>query len=235
MISVVINRKKVVKVLILVIFFLTVASITGQYARLSLGFENMLGSTQLFSLDGEGNIPTWYSSITLLVCSFFLFAITAQKEIKSGAFVKQWKFLSIIFLYLSFDEAVRIHEIVLHLGKRLFHLTGYFYHPWVIPALFFVLILFLFYIKFLIHLPTRTRNYFLFSGALYIAGALVMESIGANRRYLHNVTDLPYAICTTIEEVLEMSGVLVFMNALMYYLDSLTKEEGISIKLFFKK
>ena len=63
----------------------------------------------LFNFDYELNIPTFYSAISLLFSSLILFIIS--KMIKNKSFeIYYWKFLSLLFLFLSIDEFSQIHE-----------------------------------------------------------------------------------------------------------------------------
>jgi F0F1-type ATP synthase membrane subunit c/vacuolar-type H+-ATPase subunit K len=80
------------------------------------------------------------------------------------------------------------------------------------------------YVRFLVHLPRRVRRLFLAAGGTYVGGALGMELIGGN--YASWATQLPYsserymtyAMITTVEELLEMVGIVVFLHALMLYM-----------------
>ncbi len=60
---------------------------------------------------------------------------------------------------------------------------------------------------------------FLIAGATYLGGVLGMELVGSS--YIFNYgPSLSYGIVATIEEVLEMLGIIVFIYALLDYLET---------------
>jgi hypothetical protein len=125
--------------------------------------------------------------------------------------------LSAIFILMSLDETAHIHEAI---GEKL-HLAlntgGFLLFAWVIPAAIFVALLALVYRRFLLNLPRKTRLLFVVSGAMYVGGAIGMELLEG--KYLGTSVTMPvvWIIITTIEETLEISGLIVFLHTLMSY------------------
>ena len=62
---------------------------------------------QLFELDEENNLPTWFSSYLLLNNALVLWLIAASK---SDAYRIYWIVLAIGFVVLSIDEVAGLHE-----------------------------------------------------------------------------------------------------------------------------
>jgi hypothetical protein len=172
-----------------------------------------------FSVDNEGNIPTTYSVLALLFSSILLGAIAHAKNLDSDRYKKHWKILSFIFLYLSLDEAGQIHEKFIDPMRSILNATGVLYFTWIVPIGFMVAIFLLSYTKFLLHLPASTRNLFVAASILYIGGALGIEMVGGYQAYTVGMHNLPYLITVTIEELLEMLGIVVFIHALMSYIN----------------
>jgi len=75
------------------------------------------------------------------------------------------------------------------------------------------------YAPFVARLDARTRRLFVVSGALFVGGALGMEFVQGWHDGLYG-RDGTTALITTVEEVLEMSGVTVFVYALLARLGS---------------
>lgn len=211
-----VSPRKITKVLTTAVIFFTVVGVGVQIAKYSFNYrEDWL---KLFNLDKELNYPSWYASFTLVFCSLLLRTIASTKKINGDRYFRHWKALSIIFLILSLDEAISIHEILIIPDLRRFlHLGGIFYYVWVVPALVFVGLVGLAYYKFIKHLPQRTMILFLLAGGLYIGGALGMEMIGGYYTDLYGTNNLTYALITCLEEVLEMVGVVVFIYSLLDY------------------
>ena len=59
---------------------------------------------------------------------------------------------------------------------------------------------------------------FLLAGGLYIGGALGMEMIGGYYTDFYGKNNLTYALITCLEEVLEMTGIVVFIHGLLDYM-----------------
>ncbi len=175
----------------------------------------------------EKNIPTLYSSLSLLFCSILLF-ITGTSNLSDKVDLKPyWTILALVFSFLALDEWFMIHEkIGIFLDRRI-SATGFFYFPWVIPYGIGLGIFSLIYLQFLRALPERTRYLFILSGLLYIFGVLGVEMISAKEAELHGLDTVRYAIFYTIEEFLEMTGIVVFIYALLDHLPHKDDDDGI--------
>jgi len=168
----------------------------------------------LFSLSLEGNLPTWYSSLLLFACGITLHAVAAGARQQSAPFKWRWTLLGCVFMFMSLDEAVELHE---QLGTVV-KLHGVLYFSWVVPAGVIVLLLGLFYLPFLLHLPARTRWRFLIAGIMYVGGALLLElplGFWAERAGTEN---LVYVLIDWVEESLEICGATLFLLSLLEYL-----------------
>jgi hypothetical protein len=168
----------------------------------------------MFSLSVEANFPTWYSSLLLAACGISLLIIAAGVRQSAGKFYRRWALLGAVFVYMSLDEAVELHE---HLGEIL-DLHGVLYFSWVVPAGIVVLLLGLWYLPFLKHLPSKARWRFVLAGVIYVGGALFMElPLGwwAERAGRHNVV---YGLIDWVEETMEIFGATLFLLSLLGYL-----------------
>ena len=218
--NLVISPKRVTQILTAVILSLTLVSVTGNLLVFFLGHPWTYLFSHLFNITMEANIPTWYASSTLLLSAFFLALIAFGKKKEGARFVLHWTALSFIFLYLSFDEAFEVHEGWIKPLQTYFGAGGFFHFAWVIPAIAFVLIFVLAYLRFLIHLPVSTRRLFLIAGALFVGGVIGMEMVGGYYQSHYGRYNIPYNMITIGEEFLEMLGIVVFIHALLSYLGS---------------
>lgn len=175
------------------------------------------GVGRLFNFDAERNIPTYYSVILLFVCAPLLYLhgllTNTDRKMKVG-----WMTLALIFLFLSMDEFIGIHESIGRLVREKIELTGYLYFAWVIPYGIAIVVLFLVFIGFLRKLPVCTFRLFLGSGFVYVLGALGMELLGAHEVSTYSRSTIDYAIYVTIEESLEICGVSLFIYTLIRHL-----------------
>ncbi|MHB0913873.1 MAG: hypothetical protein ACYC2Y_10595 [Armatimonadota bacterium] len=180
------------------------------------GRHRLLGFGEMFSLAGEANIPAWFSSALLLVAAGLL-ALVARSA-KGDRYSSRWRALSGVFLYLSVDEAASIHETFATAVRNLTGSEAMARYGFVIPGVFVVAGTVLFFARFALGLPARTRRLFAASAALYVGGALVMEGVGRGWEVLRGVHNLPYAAIMTTEEFAEMAGVVLFIYALLVHL-----------------
>ncbi len=228
---IVFSTKRITRLLAVTVILLTIASFGVQYAKYCLGHGQLLGAVRVFDADREGNIPTWYSSITLLICAALLAVIAAFAKEKRNRHWLYWAVLSAIFFYFSMDEAASIHELLILPLRTYLNADSFFYWSWVVVGMAFVLVFLVAYFRFILSLPVGTRNLFVLAGFLFISGSIGMELVSGNYYCLHGTKmDLPYAIMTTIEEFLEMTGILIFIYALMVYLQSQVKDFQILIR-----
>lgn len=213
------SPQKVSRLLLVAIAFLIIASLLAQFAAYFVSqFTSINYSGRLFVLDEEANIPTLYSAITLAFCSMLLAIISYIKKRVDSRYSGYWKILSLLFLFISLDEACSIHEIFISPLRRLFNASGFFYFAWVIPAIIFLVIFLLGFLGFIKALPQKTRNLFIIAGTLYVGGALGMELIAGYYADNYTQNTITYTVVTTIEESLEMLGIVVFIYALLSYI-----------------
>lgn len=79
-----------------------------------------------FDLDGEANIPSWFSSMQLLAVGLLAAYCAWRESTPHGARWRNgWWLIMAIFLYLSIDEAAKLHETVGHLVSQRVRLTWF--------------------------------------------------------------------------------------------------------------
>ena len=94
---------------------------------------------------------------------------------------------------------------------------GFFYWAWVIPGTLLVAVLGLFFRRFLLDLPATVRIRFLSAATIYITGAIGCELIGGRYIEAHGSENLMVSLIATIEEGLELAGIIYFIWALLKY------------------
>ena len=214
-----VDPRRVARFMAVVVLSIASLSLAGQFCRHVLGYDRLMGFVPLFDLNGERNVPAWFSSSILLLCALLLAAIAHSEGTGEGRDVTRWRVLSAIFLVMSVDEAVQIHEQTIHPLRSVLGTGGIFHYAWSVLGLVFVLVFAAAYLPFVARLDAPTRRLFVVSGVLYVGGALGMEFVQGWHDGLYGM-DGTTALLTTVEEVLEMSGVVVFVYALLSRLGS---------------
>jgi hypothetical protein len=187
------------------------AGLTVELLKPVFELSSRTGAVPMFSLSYEQNIPTWYSSALLFTCALLLAAKSAGARASGDRFTHHWVALALAFLYISLDETAELHE---H-ASDFFQLDGVLYFGWVIPASFIVLAFGTAYLRFLWHLPKRTRVQFLVAGVIYVGGALGMELPLGLWTDRHGSKNLVYALLDVVEESMEMLGLNLFLLSLV--------------------
>lgn len=212
-------------------------SVTGQFIKYIFHY-NIDRHLRLFDLSLELNIPTFFSMLLLFFISLLLMVVTILQSRQKNPDVTKWTVLSLGFLYMTYDEGFQVHEDLVAVIRPLLWEgnLGIFYYAWVIPAMILVFILGLFFLKFLLRLPTVTRISFIIAATCYLSGCIGFELIGGYYDELHGgFNSLTYNLISTIEESLEMTGLIIFIYALLEYLAANSKEVTFRVQPFRKE
>ena len=183
-----------------------------------LGDDELFGLLDFFDLDIEGNVPSLYSAVAVLFCSVLLALITHVNWYKSDGRRFYWLGLTILFLFLAVDEGTAIHEQIGTFLERYMDAQGALYFLWVVPYGVVTLVLGLAYSRFVWELPKDTRLRFVTAGVIFLVGALGIEMLGAREADLHGSYTITYCVLFTVEEMLEMLGIILFIYALLTHL-----------------
>jgi len=175
-------------------------------------FEFSNGFLRLFDPAEEANITSWFSSKLLFIVAILVLLISRVKVGQSDTFSRHWSFLAGIFFFLSLDESAAIHEMTIKSLRNAFGATGIFYFSWVIIAVPLVLLVGLFFLRFVLNLPQGTRIQFILAGVLYLTGVIGFEMLGG----LFHESSF-YRIFVTVEETLENFGIGIFILSLVSY------------------
>ena len=173
------------------------------------------GLLSAFSLGSDTSVPAYYSALAILFCAVLAFAIGTYAG--DGPDVRSWLGLAVIFVFLSIDDMLAFHEKLIDPVGEAFDTSGLLLYAWVIPYGLAGLVFAAVYVPFLRRLPASTARRFVVAGAVFVLGALGMEMVGGAYFDRHGAENLTYVALQTVEEVLEMAGIIVFIHALAAY------------------
>ena len=213
------RAKRVSDSLLLIVLLLIGLSLFGQFSKYVLGMPMLKGFVPMFYVDYESTAPTWYSSAALGFAAVILAVIATAKFQLRDKFRWHWAVLSLLFFMLSADEIAMFHEMPIDPMRDMFQLGGALYYGWVIPGILFVGLIGIGYLRFLWNLPTRTRNLMIFAGLVFVSGAIGVEMLSGIQADRFGEENLNYALIITIEEFLEMLGVVILIRALLEYIE----------------
>lgn len=210
-----IHRSTTVRFLFTVV--LTLAAFHGLvlYFIFVMNRDYVMGFVPLFHLDLEGNIPTYFTTLLLIFISYLLFCISRREAASGSKFSRHWNFLSFLFLLLSVDEYAVIHEKTILPLREGFNLDGFFFFSWVVLGIAGTALIGIFYLPMILRLPARLRNGLILAGFVYLGAVLGLELIGGNYASLYGTETFPYQLLVASEELLEMIGLILMINALL--------------------
>jgi hypothetical protein len=123
-----------------------------------------------------------------------------------------------LFVFLSLDETISIHERAGDQVSDRIATSGFLLWAWVIPYGILTLVVAVSYVPFLWRLPAETRWRVVLAGALYVGGALGMEMSEARIVDQGGGGTLAVAILAVVEEGLELAGAALFFAVLLEHI-----------------
>ncbi len=178
-----------------------------------------------FHFNVERNIPTYFSSILLFLSSQTFFFINLLVPAQTSSYIKYyWLQMSLIFLLLSMDEIIQLHERMTYLTVNYtsIEVDGFLWSGWIVPMFVLLVILGLYSIKFLMYVPKYLSKGYIISGSMYVIGAIGMQMIGGKIFSItNNEQELYYYIAITFEESLEMTGIITLLYFNLKYIEEL--------------
>lgn len=173
---------------------------------------------QRLSLGHEPSAANWYSSLALLASAVLALVIALHANRSGARYRVHWFALSVLLAVLALDEAVMIHEMADRTLQEWLNSDGILYFAWVIPGAAFTLLVGLGFIGFLRNLEAYTRRLVLASGAIFLAGALGVEMVEGVLVSTHGMESVLFTLAISVEEALEMLGIVLLIYALLDYI-----------------
>jgi hypothetical protein len=221
-----ISPKTLPKILSLIVLSLTTVNIAIQFSIYVLGNDHPAGLARLFILGSHATVPKWFASANLLLSALLLATIAWVKIVEGDAYRRHWSLLAFILCALSLEESAGLHQLTSGPLRSALGLdgTGFLHFTWVLIGLIIVPIVALAFCRFLYQLPTKTRSLFLLAAMLYVGGALGMKILRGPYNAAYGVEHMTAAMLKTVEEFSQMTGVVVFIYALLSYIAAHLKE-----------
>jgi hypothetical protein len=173
----------------------------------------------LLDMNGEVNLPTFFSVLLLLGAAALLAVVAWTQYIARKRYRHHWTALSLIFLLLASDEFMQLHERVSRLIGRFIGVESVQrYFLWLIPAGIVVTIVGFLFLGFFLRLRPELQRPIVLAAVLYLGGAMGLEAVASWHLTMVAIGTLSHTLLYSTEELLEMLGVITLIYALLQQL-----------------
>ena len=214
--------RRVAWILATLIVVLSAASFVGQVVSDFVITENKYVDriAEWLDVNHEGSVPTWYATITLMSCAVMLGIIAVDARRRGRAYPLHWAALAVIFALLSLEEILGIHSEATQRLRSIISITAGPGYALVLGGIGLLVLALAVVVlgRFYLHLPSRWRVWFTIGAVIYVTGVFASDAVGDYLISASGEPTLPYVIVLTIEEALEMIGVLIFIVMLLEYI-----------------
>ncbi len=218
-----INRTPAVRTLIVISGILIGLNLLTIVSTYVFGYGRIYGLIPLLSLDKENNIPTTYAFILLVISGLLFLLIANIKRLERDASARKFRFLGFLFLYIAVDEISSLHELLTEPLKDLWHFEGIFYHAWIVVVIPLLVLLTVYLWRFYFALPKEFRIRLAAAAVIFLSGALGFEILEGLYASNHGRLNAVNALLATVEESLELFGVIILIDSLLRFIVSLQK------------
>ena len=216
-----ISSKKVWTDIELAIVFLAILSLAGQSIKYLTVYDEAFGLIPLVNMGKALSIPTIFFVLLYFIAFILLLMISAAKTAGKDRFRRHWCGLAALSLYLAFDKGTALHTYVFKQIRTWVNgfMTFFPYHRWVFSLGIALIILVLFYLKFIAALPKETRVLAFIALATYYTGFLLIERFGEDFAAIYGVDSLIHSTLQTLGRTLQMSGLAAAIFTLLDYFE----------------
>ena len=211
---IILHPKSSVKILSVITIFLVLANLFTIFVIYITGDRNFYGLIPLFKLNIEYNIPSFFSGCLFLGSAVLLILIWKAKKMNDEPQII-WALLSVIFFYLGVEILLNVHGLLIEPIRKSLGISRRFYFVYGLG----LLILLLVFIPVWRQLNKNVKQWFALSASTFLSGAIGFDVIGDV--YFKSIgwrEDLIYSVLYTIEESLEMAGLIMFIYGLLLLL-----------------
>jgi hypothetical protein len=228
----IIDVKVVTRALLLIVLLLVISHMVLYFLLKYSGGYFVENIYHFFDLGDERNLPTFYSSLLLLFASLLLYIISTYLSRRGYRYSHRWTLLSLIFLFVSADESINIHEKLGAVFKKFVgssNLPDYLQYGWVLPYLILLLFLGIYFVRFFLEMDRKTLLRFSIAFSVYVTGAAGFEMIESHYHQTYGTYHFMYKLFVTIEETMEMTGTIIFIRALLLYINENLNDFGFRV------
>lgn len=214
---------------------LIVAHCLAMVSRFYFDRDIVFGIVPMFDFYEETNVPTFFSSLNLLLTAAMLLTISRLEKLNNKPDVLAWRVLGFGFMLMALDEFADVRMILSRLadgvaGASLVEMVPFMSVAWTVPVLLLLAVLAVYFVPFLLRLDKRYALHFCLAGACFVLASVVLENTeGAHIKTVDGVRDIPFTIMVTLEESAEIFSILYFQYFLIRYVRQYYPNTGVQV------
>ena len=182
------------------------------------GHDRVFGLARIFDVRREGNLPTFFSALTLLAAGIVAAAIAATYRRLRSLHAATWSWITAALVFAAVDEAVQVHELLSPPLRRTLGAGGPLYFAWVVPYGVVAVVGTLLAVPALRALGREPRYCVLVGMALMFTGAVGVEmlqgDLWSRAGAASSATLLNFGLATC-EEAFELTGSAYLLRGLL--------------------
>jgi len=211
--TVVLAPGRISRLLFVLLALLVLGQVAGLAASHFFGYDDTYGLVSLFNLDAEHNFSNYFSTCLWLLNAVLFLAV--WRAARTTGRYGTWLLLALVFLFLSLDEEMALHERLTRPVRELLNTSGLLFFAWVIPYSVAVAVLAVLVLPTLRRQDREIRFGFMLAAVLFFSGKFGFEMLGGWHLEKLSAPDFTYGVLVSFEETLKMAGLIVLAHTLL--------------------
>ncbi|MFQ5678543.1 MAG: hypothetical protein ACE5HP_03705 [Gemmatimonadota bacterium] len=234
--EIVVDVKRVGRVLFTVLGALLLLFLGGKTSRLYIGPDRLLGLLQGVHPYFRATVPTWFAASSLLACAVLLAVIARIRKSHGEPFAFRVSVLAVAFLVLSMERSTGLLGTA---GSSLAERFQVLDHLRVLGSLRTTALIVLFSAMFLFYrkpwkaLPKRVRRFAAAAAMAYLIAQFGIRFV--QTRYLAQHPDIGYdpwwVLLVAASFLVTTTAVILLLLSLLFYLGSETETAGLRFRI----
>jgi hypothetical protein len=229
-VTIILEPKKILKYLLLIILILFSANVIGLVNTFVFYDGRVFGFAYMFNFNASNSVPSLFTFIVFLLNALLLLAIGLKSKSHSErSFI--WFGLSIFLCLLAIAKTTVLLRIV---GYPIYSYLSNLPKSIMLLFILIAIAVLIYFMKELVVLLKRKPRYiqkgFFIAVATFVFGAIILDKVGQAVGIRYGEDSILYALSYSFEELMEMTGITMFLYTLAQYIKQKYTYLSISIQ-----
>jgi hypothetical protein len=171
--------------------------------------------TRFFDGDSKVNFPTGEKTTLLLTASLLMLLCWTAGRRRQDEAASGWLLLALVTGYAFVDETIYLHQTLSTAMTDKLHLTGVLKYSWTAVYVPAALLVGIFLLRNLRLMAAPVRRRLLPGGAIYVAGAMLLEPVKGHLADTRGDDSLAFKLAAAVSDSLELVGLTLLVIAML--------------------